>query len=89
MEISLLALFLKAIIARSCSLKIGVKIVKFTSNYKKKYFHLEHEVNFQEYAALNIIYAVANPVVRDMVGNRILDFFKNGGSCTERGSYAF
>ena len=43
MEISLLALFLKAIIARSCSLKIGVKIVKFTSNYKKKYFHLEHE----------------------------------------------
>ena len=48
MEISLLKRlfkhFLKAIIARSCSLKIGVKIVEFTSNHKKKYLHLEDEL---------------------------------------------
>ena len=48
MEISLLKRlfknFLKAIIARSYSLKIRVKIVKFTSNNKKKYLHLEDEL---------------------------------------------
>ena len=37
-------LFLKAIIVRSCSFKIGVKIAKFTSNHKKKCFHLEDEL---------------------------------------------
>ena len=36
--------FLKAIIARSCSLQIGVKIVKFTSNDKKKYLSLGDEL---------------------------------------------
>ena len=35
---------MKAIIARSCSLQIGVKIEKFISNHKKKYFHLEDEL---------------------------------------------
>ena len=38
------ALFLNAIIARSCSLKIVVKWVKFTSNDKKKYLSLEDEL---------------------------------------------
>ena len=45
MEIcSLKRLFLKAIIARSSSLKISVKIVKFTSNHKKKDYHLEDDL---------------------------------------------
>ena len=37
-------LFLKAKIARSCSLEIALKIVKFTSNDKKKYLSLEDEL---------------------------------------------
>ena len=44
MEISSLKThFSKATIARSCSLKIGVQIVKFASNHKNKYLHLEDE----------------------------------------------
>ena len=44
MEISSLkTLFSKATIAGPCSLKIGVQLMKFASNHKKKYLHLEDE----------------------------------------------
>ena len=44
MEISSLkTLFSKATIARSCSLKIDVQIMKFASNHKNKYLHSEDE----------------------------------------------
>ena len=35
---------MKVIIARPCSLKIGVKTITFISNHKKKYLHLEDEL---------------------------------------------
>ena len=46
MEISLLEKdFLNTLFeSNNCSLKIGVKIVKFTSNRTKKYLHLEDEL---------------------------------------------
>ena len=54
---------MKVIIACSCSLKIGVKIMKFTSNHTWVKIYNKWQVIFHEYAALNIIYFVATPLL--------------------------